>query len=102
MIKVFSTDNSAEAHFICGLLRANEIDAEVRGDYLLSAAGAIPLFGGAEASVWIINDTQQNQAEQVIANKAAAPVHDNWRCPQCGEFSEDQFSACWQCGHTRG
>jgi hypothetical protein len=24
-----------------------------------------------------------------------------WRCPQCGEGIEDQFTSCWSCGYDQ-
>lgn len=95
--KVYSCDSAAEAHFICGLLRADAINAEVRGDALVAAAGVLPIFGGAEATVWIDDDLQLHRAETIIAARQQIVIGENWQCPHCHEMLEPQFTECWRC-----
>jgi len=106
MLKVFTAQHHAEAHFVQGLLQASGLEAEVRGEALfttLEAASAIP---GAQPEVWLLDPSQAPQAREVIqrySQDEAGPASSgpSWQCPQCVEVHEAQFTACWNCGTAR-
>lgn len=83
MQRVFIAQHHPEAHFVCGLLEADGIAAEVRG----------------------ADPDQLRQAREIIRRyaKGEAPeaTGSAWSCPACGEAHAPQFTACWQCGADR-
>ena len=53
--------------------------------------------------LWIENESDTLRAEELIRDWEQPVVTSGpaWKCPQCGEDSEAQFTACWKCGTTR-
>ena len=86
-----------------GVLESSGIPAVVRGEFLTSGWGELPVD---VCSVWIADDAQYHRAQAVVAaflnGDAARELRSqNWRCPKCGEQLEGQFTSCWKCGGPR-
>jgi hypothetical protein len=65
---VFVTKNPTEAHLVKDLLRREGIAAEVHGEWLFGAIGAIPFTPDTMPSVWIVKDNQLNRALRFVAD----------------------------------
>jgi hypothetical protein len=105
MNRVFAARNPFEAHLVQGLLEAKGIEAEVRGEDLFSVRGEVP-FEESLASVWVVADHQEEEAEALVAAYIRGESPDvlgalAWRCPSCNEQHEPQFTVCWKCGAER-
>ena len=110
MQQVYTARDAMEAHFVKGLLEAEEIAAVVQGEALEETWGDLPLSGKALPSVWV-PDEQVAKALPIIdehrrrdiadAVTGEPPARPTWVCPQCGERVEEQFTQCWHCGHAR-
>ena len=92
-----------EAHLIRGFLLSHGIDAEVRGEYLTSGWGELPVD---VCSVWIKDDLQFEAANELLVaflkgSFARQFSGESWTCPRCGEKLEGQFTACWSCGAAK-
>jgi len=103
MKQLHSARHAPEAHLIRGFLESNGIAAVVRGEYLTSGWGELPVD---VCSVWVTDDAQYDRAHGLLVaflnGDFAHEFRDQrWRCPQCGEQLEGQFTACWKCGTTR-
>jgi hypothetical protein len=99
---VYTAKHPTEAHLIRGMLEAEGIRAEVKGDQLYGAFGDLPVL----PTVWILDDTLAAQAERSVLDflhgtAARKYEHERWACPQCGEVLDGQFTACWKCGAAR-
>lgn len=107
MTKVFVAQHPAEAHLVAGLLASGGIEAEVRGEALFSARGEVPVTPATLPSVWVLDDARAGEALQIIevqaAERAAGAVAGQpWKCENCGETVEPQFTACWNCNTEKG
>lgn len=105
MKKVYTARHHPEAHFVCGLLRAEGIEATVRGESLFSVDGA-PAIPSMCPSVWIAEIDQFEKARVIVTrHESATPPPEaqgpSWTCAQCGEEHESQFTSCWKCGEAR-
>lgn len=58
MIKVFTAQNSIEAHIVKGMLEANNIPAYVNGDYLQGAIGELAAIDFVFVSVDDVNESK--------------------------------------------
>lgn len=92
-----------DAHAVKGFLESQGIKTIVRGEFLTSGWGELPVD---VCSVWIENDAQYERADALLVaflrgDLARELQGDNWRCPQCGEQLEGQFTACWKCGTVK-
>ena len=102
-MKLFEAQHHAEAHFVMGLLQTAGIAAEVRGDSLFTTVGCGPTIPGMCPIVWILEDPQQEQAQNILASYTTGEGITNysdgpWKCQHCGEIHEPQFASCWNCG----
>jgi hypothetical protein len=101
--QVFVAQHSAEAHLVRSLLEAQGIEAEVRGEWLLGNAMEPSSF---LPTVWVLNDGDflraRALAEAYERRETPGPATGSpWRCSECGETLESQFTTCWQCGFER-
>lgn len=102
MKPVYTARHITDAHLICGYLRSHGLAAEVRGEYLAGGIGELP---AGLCKVWLANDADFARADalvkQFLRGDSAHHVATGWRCAQCGEHLEGQFTDCWHCGAGR-
>ena len=103
MKQLHAARHALEAHLIKGFLESNGISAVVRGEFLTSGWGELPVD---VCSVWVSDDAQYDRAQALLVaflrgDLAREFQGQNWRCPKCGEQIEGQFTACWKCGAAR-
>jgi len=101
--QLHTAKHAPEAYLVKGFLEANGIAAVVRGEYLTSGWGELPLD---VCAVWITDDAQYERAQALLMSflrgDAAREYRGQaWRCPQCSEPLEGQFTACWKCGAAK-
>jgi hypothetical protein len=106
MRKVFVAQHHAEAHLLCGLLETHGIEAEVRGEALFTTVEAASVIPGAAPEVWVLRPAQVPQALEIVRRFSMGEAFPDssgptWRCPDCGEPHEPQFTSCWKCGAAR-
>jgi hypothetical protein len=95
--------HAPEAHLVKGFLESNGISAAVRGEFLTSGWGELPVD---VCSVWIEDDRQYERAHALLVaflrgDYAREFQDQSWRCPKCGEQLEGQFTQCWKCETRR-
>ena len=106
MKKVYIAKHPTEAHLIKGLLESYSISCEVRGEDLVAVRGGVPMTTDTLPSVWIHDDDDFEKARAIVTDydrgdKDHAPGKSSWKCPNCGEVLEPQFTECWNCGTER-
>jgi hypothetical protein len=105
MKKVYTARYHPDAHFVCGLLEAEGIEATVRNGDLFSVDGA-PAIPSMCPSVWVAREDQLCKAMEIVTRheKSIPPPEADgpaWKCAQCGEEHEAQFNSCWKCGEEK-
>ena len=107
VIKIFTARDLLEAHHVRGMIESAGIRAAVMGETLSFARGEVPMTQETLPSVWVLECDAE--AAMPIVREWVGPGDREpedvmlaaWRCPQCGEAIEGQFSACWNCGMSR-
>lgn len=99
-MKIYTANNPPLAHIVCELLRANNIDCEVRGEGVFGLQGELPFGEASEPYVWLLETTQLNRAHELIMQFEQPQPEASWHCSDCGEENEGQFALCWQCGSS--
>ena len=124
MYRVFSTVDVERAYRVQQALASHGIDSTLRNEHLAHAKTSNltpflrdplriddlsePLY----IEVWVeAEDAMQGaRAEQIVRELLAEGVLEEpedesaktlWRCAECGEGSEKQFTSCWKCGQSR-
>jgi len=95
--------HAPEAHLVRGFLAAHGITAQVRGEFLTSGWGELPVD---VCSVWVHDDRDYERARELLieflaGTQARRYSGEAWTCGNCGERLEGQFTQCWRCGATR-
>jgi hypothetical protein len=103
--KVYIAKNPADAHLLKGLLEGENIEAEVRGEFLYGVRGEVPITPDTCPSVWVRDDADYDRAVELVSTfregEPSSPAEgETWRC-RCGEENELQFTECWSCGRAR-
>lgn len=114
MRHVYTGRDEMDANFVKGLIEQEGINAVVTGQHLEATWSTLPLSDKSLPGVWVAEEDEARamkvvrEYEQVDAANAAdtddaiedAP-RPTWKCANCGEAVEEQFSECWNCGHAR-
>ena len=103
MKQVHAARHAVEAHLIRGFLISHGISAEVRGEFLTSGWGELPVD---VCSVWVTDDAQFEAANELLVvflkgSYARMYSGERWTCAHCGEQLEGQFTQCWSCGAAK-
>jgi hypothetical protein len=103
--KVYVAKNPADAHLLKGLFEGENIEAEVRGEFLYGVRGEVPITPDTCPSVWVMDDSDYDKAMELVTTfrdgEPSSPREGGvWRCG-CGEENENQFTECWSCGNAR-
>jgi len=106
MEKVYIAMNPTDAHLVRGLLESEGIKADVQGEFLWTARGEVPITTDTAPSVWVIDEADYERAMEIVkgfqsSEGMSGPDMGQWRCINCNETNEGQFTECWHCGDSR-
>ena len=104
MKQVYSAQDLVEAQFLKDFMIANNIEVIIKGEMLMGAIGEIP--ANTTPSVWGIDDASFDKAKELVTvfegrDRALSTDASVWKCLDCDELIEPQFSQCWSCGKPR-
>jgi len=102
MMKLMRAPNVLIGQHWINVLSASGIACELHNRYLNGALGEIPAEQCAP-ELWLVDERDEMLARKLIAAASNGPAADapTWRCRQCNEVLEAQFTVCWQCGTAR-
>ncbi|WP_042299909.1 putative signal transducing protein [Paraburkholderia kururiensis] len=102
MLKLTSAPNLLTAQHWLNVLETAGIACELHNRYLSGAMGEIPAEQCAP-ELWLVDERDEAVARRLLTTAVSGPPADAapWRCRQCGETLEAQFTVCWQCGTAR-
>lgn len=98
---LYSSLKLHEIYHLKNLLEAEGMRCHIRNELLSRLAGEIP-FTECVPQLWLLDERDLGRAQAIVndfgRDAAASPA---WRCANCRETLEGQFSACWHCGTAR-
>jgi len=102
MMKLMRAPNLLIGQHWVNVLATAGIACELHNRYLNGALGEIPAEQCAP-ELWLVDERDAGIARKLIEAAARGPASDApvWRCAECGETLEPQFTVCWQCGTAR-
>ena len=104
MKQVYIAQDNITAHLVKDYLASCYIESIIKGELLLGAVGEIP--ANSFPTVWVIDDDDYDKALELVKSFEAGftenQLFDNvWKCDNCDELIEAQFTQCWKCGRER-
>ena len=102
MKAVYSSLNLVEAHHLKNLLQSAGIRCHLKNEELVRLAGEVP-FPEVALQLFVEREEDYATAQALVRDFLKPRPHAGppWRCSRCGETSEGQFTACWNCGRDR-
>jgi hypothetical protein len=96
--KVFASLNYMINAHVKNLLTNEGIASFTKNDHLASAAGEVP-FNECWFEVWVAEEDRFDDAKRIVEEflSVSQSTGPDWKCTDCGEENEYQFSACWKC-----
>ena len=70
MTRVHTSPNAVEIHNLKNVLQAQGIECEIRGEFRKAAAGELPV-SECWVELWIIDDTEEENAQRILAGPSA-------------------------------
>ncbi|MDB5295537.1 MAG: hypothetical protein JWO31_1520 [Phycisphaerales bacterium] len=117
MRSIYTARDGLDANFLKALLVQEGVRAVVQGEALQEAWGNLNLTRDSLPTVWvddadeaaalpIVDEYRRRDASHANATEADDATADvtarpTWTCATCGRANEQQFTACWHCGHDR-
>ncbi|HEY9147956.1 MAG TPA: DUF2007 domain-containing protein [Gammaproteobacteria bacterium] len=96
---LYTAPNALLVNHIRNLLEAAGIASRMKNEFLGGGVGELPPTE-AWPELWVaVQDVPR--AQQVIDELEQGGALPLWRCANCGEEVEGQFTACWNCGAPR-
>ena len=97
---------SAHDHMLIGHLRQilenNAIRCVTKNEYLWGGVGELPP-NECWPELWVLEDFQYEKAKALVDAVLSTSEKQGraWRCSDCDEPIEGQFTECWKCGNSR-
>jgi hypothetical protein len=103
MRKVYGSQLLPMVGHLRNVLEAHGIECLLKNEFTSGAIGELPP-GECWPELWIMDDARFDEAAAIVSAVSLENLADpgeGWRCEQCGELLEGQFTHCWNCGHSR-
>ena len=97
---IYTHPNSMIVGVMANALEQLGIETEIRNDILGGAAGEIAP-GETWIELWIIDDSQAEEAKRCIQDIQAQQEEAEWACGSCNASNPANFDLCWQCQTSR-
>jgi hypothetical protein len=102
MQRLYTAADPILVGFLKSILLDSEIACIVRNELLIGGSGELP-SNECWPEIWVLDAADLPRAQAVLdeALSEAGSAEGNWTCDACGETSESQFGACWNCGNKK-
>ncbi|MBL1432596.1 MAG: hypothetical protein COC09_03290 [Gammaproteobacteria bacterium] len=95
MKKLQTSIDCIELGFLQGVLESEGVHCVIKNEFLSGASGELPI-NETWPEIWVADD-EWGRGKEILAGMLLDAGTESWRCDQCGELMEPQFSVCWRC-----
>ena len=83
------------------ILESERIRTLIKNEHLTGGIGELPAVE-CWPEIWVVDERDHVRAEHLVEalldSIDTEPARDKpWKCPNCGEEIEPQFTDCWRC-----
>jgi predicted RNA-binding Zn-ribbon protein involved in translation (DUF1610 family) len=102
MIKVFTAQDYTQVALLQSIFEEQGLVCVIRNQYTALGRGEIP-FTETWPELCILREEDREAAQALLEDWQIGLTDEgaDWACPNCGEQSEGQFSACWNCSQEK-
>lgn len=102
MKRLYTDQNSLMVGNIKNILENNGIACIIKNFMLVGGLGELPPTV-CSTELWVLDDEKYNDAEIILKNIFSDNKQNlsEWKCINCGETVEGQFTECWNCGKSK-
>jgi hypothetical protein len=110
MQQLYMARDELDAHFLQGLLSEEGIESVIQGETMERVWGGVPVNDQTTPTLWV-GEADVERARPIVeqyerrrkdlVDHGDAPDRPTWKCPNCSEGIEEQFTSCWNCGTAR-
>ena len=93
---IYTNENQFLVNNVKNILENEAIPVSLKNEFAAGGAGALAPFD-TWVELWLINDGDEERAEQILATSLNQQAEADWVCPQCQEENDTSFDLCWQC-----
>lgn len=97
---IYTNENAFLVNNIKNLLQQASIEVMLKNEFASGGAGDLSPFD-TWPELWLINDSDFENANQIIDSSISKPGSKDWICEQCGESNDASFDFCWSCNTSR-
>lgn len=101
-MKVYTSPDLPMVGHVKNILESYGIACTIQKQFSSAAVGEIPAIE-CWPELWVVNGKQFERAKRIV-KEALGPLAENlpkWKCANCNETIDGQFTACWNCGTDR-
>jgi hypothetical protein len=103
MKKVYTSQDIGIVHYLKNMLEDNDIACVIKDENIsiVGYSDRFPMISWPE--IWVMDDSKEHEALEIIEGVVISTdsVNKSWKCTNCGEQVEGQFTECWNCGKSR-
>ena len=96
MKMVYTNENRFIVANAKNILESHGFKITVKNEYASSAVGEVSAFD-SWVELWVLNDTDYDQACDVLENALSSESASPWICKNCNEENDSSFELCWNC-----
>jgi hypothetical protein len=102
MKRLYTDQNSLMIGNIKNILENHDIECIIKNFMLVGSVGELPPTV-CSTELWVVNDEKYAQAKEIVKDIFSEDKKNNstWKCRNCGESVEEQFTDCWNCGESK-
>jgi hypothetical protein len=97
---VYSNDNRFIVANAKNILEGHNIEVAIKNEFAAGVIGEVSAFD-AWLELWVLNDSDYEQACAILANSLSSETATPWRCEHCHEANDAAFELCWHCQNER-
>ena len=100
MKMVYTAADPVQVGHLRSVLESEQIRTLIKNEHLTGGIGELPAVE-CWPEIWVVEPRDHARAEHLLGELLKSlqqpSTGESWRCPNCGEEIEPQFTDCWRC-----
>jgi len=93
---LYSNENMFLVNNVKNIIESNDISTFIKNEFAQGAIGEVSAID-SWPELWVHDDTDFEQAVEVLENSQKNIKGEDWACKKCSETNDPSFEICWNC-----